>query len=191
LADPVARERPIAQEWARMDAIANTIMLGIDVSKGRLNIHIRDTGEAFALSRDAEDVATLAARLSAVKPKAVVLQATGSNEAMMAAALADAGLPVVVVNRAQVSAFAKAAGKRAKTDPIDTAVIAHCVEAAAPDIRPFKDDDARLLTGLVVRRRQIPAMMTAEPQPHDTAPARSSQNSRNSAPSIAMAAQNA
>ena len=40
------------------------------------------------------------------------------------AALAAAGLPVVVVNPAQVRAFATALGRRAKTDPIDARVIA-------------------------------------------------------------------
>ena len=49
--------------------------------------------------------------------------------------MAGAGLPVVVVNPAQVSAFAQALGKRAKTDPIDAAVIAHFAEATKPELR--------------------------------------------------------
>ena len=49
--------------------------------------------------------------------------------------LAGAGLPVVVVNPAQVRAFAQALGKRAKTDPIDAAVIAHFAEATRPEVR--------------------------------------------------------
>ena len=53
----------------------------------------------------------------------------------MAASLAAAGLPVVVVNPAQIRAFAKAVGQRAKTDPIDAAVIAHFAEATRPELR--------------------------------------------------------
>jgi transposase len=61
-----------------------------------------------------------------------------------------------VVNPAQVRAFAKALGKRAKTDPIDAAVIVHFVEAAKPDIsRLMPDEKTRLLADLVARRGQI------------------------------------
>ena len=59
----------------------------------------------------------------------MAVEATGGFETVVAAGLAAAGLPVVVVNPAQVRAFAKALGKRAKTDPIDAAVIAHFAEA--------------------------------------------------------------
>src|ERR1700722_12465793 len=78
--------------------------------------------------------------------------------------LSAAGLPVVVVNPAQVRAFAKALGKRAKTDPIDAAVIAHFVEAAKPDIRPMPDEKTRLLPNLVARRAQIVQMIVADRQ---------------------------
>jgi transposase len=63
-----------------------------------------------------------------------------------------------------VRAFAKALGKRAKTDPIDAAVIAHFVEAAKPDIRPMPDEQTRLLADLVARRGQIVQMIVAERQ---------------------------
>jgi transposase len=60
-----------------------------------------------------------------MSPALVAIEATGGFETVMAAGLASAGLPGVVVNPAQVRAFAMALGKRAKTDPIDAAVIAH------------------------------------------------------------------
>jgi len=70
----------------------------------------------------------------------------------------------VVVNPAQVRAFAQALGRRAKTDPIDAGVIAHFVEATKPEIRPLPDDKTRLLADLVARRRQIIQMMVVERQ---------------------------
>jgi transposase len=79
---------------------------------------------------------------------------------------------VVVVNPAQVRAFANALGKRAKTDPIDAAVIAHFVAATQPEIRPLRDEETRLLADLVARRRQIVAMIVAERQREKSAPAR-------------------
>ena len=80
-------------------------------------------------------------------------------EAVVAAGLAGAGLPVVVVNPAQVRAFAQALGKRAKTDPIDAAVIAHFAEATKPKLRHMPDEMTRHLAGLVARRRQIVEMI--------------------------------
>jgi transposase len=43
---------------------------------------------------------------------------------VVAAALAGAGLPLVVANPAQIRHFAQAAGTRAKTDPIGASPIA-------------------------------------------------------------------
>jgi transposase len=100
------------------------------------------------------------------------VEATGGYETVVTAELAAAGLPVVVVNPAQVRAFAKALGRRAKTDPIDAAVIAHFVEATAPEVRPLPDEATRLLADLVARRRQIVDMMAAERQRRQRMPAR-------------------
>lgn len=82
----------------------------------------------------------------------------------MAAALSCAGLPVVVVNPTQVRAFAQAVGKRAKTDPIDAAVIARFAQATRPQIRSLPDAAARVLGDLVARRRQIVEMIASERQ---------------------------
>jgi transposase len=78
--------------------------------------------------------------------------------------LAAAQLPVVVVNPAQIRAFAKAIGQRAKTDPIDAAVIAHFAEATKPEPRPLPGTATRLLADLIARRRQIIEMFGAERQ---------------------------
>jgi transposase len=144
-----------------MDAI---VVVGIDVSKERLDVAVRPSGEAFALSRDAAGLEALAARLLPLSPKIVALEATGGFESVAAASLAAAGLPVVVVNPANVRAFARALGQRAKTDPIDAAVIAHFVEATKPEVRPLPDEATQMLADLLARRRQIIAMIVAERQ---------------------------
>ena len=142
----------------------DSITVGIDVSKDRLDVALRPSGEAFAVERNAAGLERLAARLSELSPYIVALEATGGFEAVAAAALAAAGLPVVVVNPAQIRAFAKAIGQRAKTDPIDAAVIAHFAEATKPELRPLPDEATRLLADLVARRRQIIEMIGAERQ---------------------------
>jgi transposase len=103
-------------------------------------------------------------RLRGLSPHLVALEATGGFETIVAAALAGAGLPVAVINPAQIRHFAQAVGKRAKTDPIDASVIAHFAEAVRPQPRPVADEEARLLAELVGRRRQIIEMAVAERQ---------------------------
>ena len=107
-------------------------IVGIDVSKNRLDVAVRPTGEVFAVARDAEGLDTLVTRLKPLAAAVVAVEATGGYETVVAASLAAAGLPVVVVNPAQVRSFAHALGKRAKSDPIDAQVIAHFVEATGP-----------------------------------------------------------
>jgi transposase len=140
------------------------IIVGIDVSKDRLDVAVRPSGDVFAVERNAAGLGLLVARLRELSPHIVALEATGGFEIVVAAALAAAGLPVVIVNPAQIRDFAKAIGQRAKSDPIDAAVIAHFAEATKPEPRPLPDQATRLLADLVARRRQIIEMIVAERQ---------------------------
>jgi transposase len=142
----------------------DAIVVGIDVSKDRLDVAVRPTGETFVVGRDAEGLDALITRLTPLAPAAVAVEATGGYETVVAASVAAAGLAVVVVNPAQVRSFAQALGKRAKSDPIDAGVIAYFLEATKPEIRPLPDAETRLLADLVARRRQIVAMIVAERQ---------------------------
>ena len=142
----------------------DSIIVGIDVSKDRLDVAVRPSGESFAVERDPTGLEQLVARLRELSPHLVAVEATGGFETIVAAAVAGAGLPLVVVNPAQVRAFAQALGKRAKTDPIDASVIAHFAEATKPTLRALPDETTRLLADLVARRRQIVEMIAAEGQ---------------------------
>src|SRR5919202_3199762 len=136
--------------------------VGIDVSKRRLDIHSRPSGESFTIDHDDEGVAALIERLVALAPALVVLEATGGLEVRLAAALAAAGLPVAVVNPRRVRAFARATGRLAKTDRLDAEVIARFAEAVRPPARPLPDEATRRLAALVARRRQLLEMLVAE-----------------------------
>jgi transposase len=138
------------------------MFVGIDVSKDRLDVHLRPEGQAFAVPRDSEGVEALAVRLQELSPELIVLEATGGFETVVAAGLAAAGLPLAVVNPRQIRDFARAVGRLAKTDPLDAAIIAHFAEAVRPQARVVPDEAARALGELVARRRQIVEMMVAE-----------------------------
>ena len=142
----------------------DAVYIGIDVSQARLDVHVLPSGEGFAVARDGKGLEELIERLRAFSPQLIAVEATGGFETIVAAAVAGAGLPLVVVNPAQIRHFAQALGKRAKTDPIDAAVIAHFVEAVKPELRALPDEAQRLLAELVGRRRQIIEMMVAERQ---------------------------
>lgn len=136
--------------------------VGVDVSKGHLDLHARPDGTAARYTNDPAGIATLLARVAELAPERIVLEATGGFEAPLAAALGAAGQPVVVVNPRQVRDFARATGQLAKTDALDAAVLAHFAEAIRPEVRALPDADARALAALVDRRRQLIEMRTAE-----------------------------
>jgi transposase len=138
------------------------LFVGIDVSKDRLDVHVRPIGESFSVASDEAGLAMLRTRLQARKPTLIVLEATGGYEATVAAALTHAGLPVAVVNPRQIRDFARATGQLAKTDRLDARVIAHFGEAVQPPVRPLASEQAQALAELVTRRRQLVEMLTAE-----------------------------
>ena len=142
----------------------DAIYVGIDVSKDRLDVHVRPSGEAFAVARNGKGLNELIERLRSVGPTLIAVEATGGFETIVAAAIAGAHLPLAVINPAQVRHFAQAVGKRAKTDPIDAAVIARFAEAVKPEPRQLPDEAARLLSELVGRRAQLIEMLVAERQ---------------------------
>ena len=142
-------------------APAPEVFAGIDVSKARLDVAV-EGAPPFAVGNTPEGVADLVARLRAVGPALVVLEATGGLELPAVAALAAAGLAVAAINPRQARDFARATGRLAKTDAIDAAVLAHFARAVRPDVRPLPDEAARELGALLDRRRQLVGMRTME-----------------------------
>lgn len=142
----------------------DAIHIGIDVSKDRLDVASYPRGETFCTTRKSRDLDELVGRLVVLKPALVAVEATGGYERVVAAAIAAAGLPLAVVNPAQVRHFALALGQRAKTDPIDAGVIAHFAAATKAEPRTVPDEEAQLFGDLVARRGQITEMIGAERQ---------------------------
>jgi transposase len=138
--------------------------IGIDVSKDRLDVHVLPQDEAFFVERNGKGLAVLIERLNPLVPSLVAVEATGGFETTTAAALAGAGLPVAVINPAQIRHYAQALGKRAKTDPIDAQVIARFAADVRPQVHPLPDELTQFLAELVARRRQIVEMLQAERQ---------------------------
>jgi transposase len=136
--------------------------IGIDVAKARLEFARRPSGETGTVANDDGGIRALVDRCQALPPTLIVLEATGGYETAVVAALAAAGLPVVVANPRQVRDFAKATGQLAKTDALDAQVLALFAERVRPAPRPLPADAVQGLDALLTRRRQLVEMLTAE-----------------------------
>jgi len=146
------------------------VNIGIDVSKERLDVAVRPSGERFSVTNDEEGHAELRKRLKKLKPERIVLEPTGGYEWRVVHVLTLAKLPAIVVNARQIRQFAQATGRLAKTDAIDADVLAHFAEAIQPEIRAVPDAAHRELEALVSRRRQLVEMRAAEAKRKQTAP---------------------
>jgi transposase len=136
--------------------------MGIDVAKAQLDIAVRPSGERWTVPNDADGVATLVEQGQALHPTLMVLEATGGLERAATAALATAGLPVVVVNPRQARDFARATGQLAKTDALDARALAHFADVIRPTPRPLPDAQTQELRALLGRRQQLIVLRTAE-----------------------------
>lgn len=132
------------------------ITVGIDVSKDRLDVYVHPSGERLAVDNEASRC-----WWRGCTPVAPMASDTGGLEKLAVGALAAARLPVLVLNPAQVRHYARAEGKRAKTDRIDAAVIARFLAATKPEPRPLADAETVLLGELMARRRQLVGVTVA------------------------------
>jgi transposase len=83
------------------------LFVGVDVAKAWLDL-------AGRVSNAEAGVSDLVQRMTTLQPTLIVFEATGGLETLAVAALAQAGLPVVVVNAKRVCDFARATGQLAK-----------------------------------------------------------------------------
>ena len=145
-----------------MSDLSELIFVGIDISKDYVDVHVLPSSEADRAARSADALTALGKRLSALAPERVVLEATGGLESLVAAHLAAAGLPVVIINPRQARDFARATGRLAKTDRIDAEILARFADAVRPPVRPLPTENEQQFGDLVARRRQLIQMRTAE-----------------------------
>ncbi len=136
--------------------------VGIDVSKDHLDVAVRPDGTHRRVPNTDEGLDQLVAVLGPLGPTLVVLEATGGYQRRAVAALSLAGLPVAVVNPARAREFAKAAGRLAKTDAVDAAILAEFAERMRPPVRPLPDAEAQKMQALLGRRGQLVGMRTME-----------------------------
>ena len=136
--------------------------LGIDVSKDHLDVYDLSQAESTRYDNDSEGAERLWQALQDRSDWAVVCEASGGYEMLMATTLDAQGCRVSVVNPRQVRDFAKASGILAKTDAIDARVIARFGRLLQPSATVFASESAQQLQDWVRRRQQLVEMLSGE-----------------------------
>lgn len=145
-----------------MSSKADEVFVGIDVSKSQLDLAEWGKSNVSQYNNDEKGIGKLVQQLKEVSPTLIVLEASGGWEMTLAAELAFAKLPAVVVNPTRVRDFARATGQWAKTDKLDALMLARFAQAVRPEVRPLRNEQEAYLVALVTRRRQVIEIMTAE-----------------------------
>ncbi len=136
--------------------------VGIDIAKRTFDICWLPEQQVQQFENNTKGIRQAAGMLAKRKPKLVVMEATGGYEAMLAAELHAASLPVAVVNPRRIRDFARANGQLAKTDKLDAAVIAMFAARMRPPRQLQIDRSSRLMKAMVARRHQLIGIRTAE-----------------------------
>ncbi|ASC73093.1 Insertion element IS116 uncharacterized 44.8 kDa protein [Halomicronema hongdechloris C2206] len=136
--------------------------VGVDVSKASLDSYCLATQRTWRCPNTATGLQLLQAHLSTLPHPAVVCEASGGYEQTLVVTLATAGVRVSVVNPLRVRDFARAMGRRAKTDPLDAACIAYFGQVMVPEAVVLASDVEQRIKALVTRRQQLVEMLSAE-----------------------------
>ena len=152
------------------EIMANSIAVGIDISKKTMDVAIGREQPTAVFSNDRDGHQALVAALKPHQISLIVMEATGQYQVACACALQAAGFAVVVINPRQARDFAKAMGRLVKTDSVDALMLAELAEVLnrRPDrerfIKPMPDEAQQQLHAMVLRRRQLVRLMVSERQ---------------------------
>jgi len=129
------------------------VYAGLDIAKATLQLHFQ--GRQYALDNSATGHKKLLSLVGACPQIHLVCEATGGYERPVVAALQAADRPVSVLNPAHVRHFALSQGRRAKSDPLDCALLTACGHAHHPAPAPKPNAALAQMRALVDWRGQL------------------------------------
>lgn len=141
---------------------SNGSFWGVDVASDKLDLGCHGRAKVITVENSASGIDELVSTVCAAGAALIVVEATGGYETALVTALAETGLPVVLVNPRQLRAYATAVGELAKTDAIDARIIARFAHDVRPEVRPVAGENQRFFSDLAARRRQLIELRTAE-----------------------------
>jgi transposase len=144
--------------------------IGIDVAKETLAVFIDSANQSSECLNQTTDLHKLAKQFKKLNPTLIVLEATGGYENLAVSVFQQFELPVAVAFPKRVRQFALGLGLIAKTDEIDSQIIAYYGRTA--NIQPQVAQPQYLadLQALTTRRTQLLEIKVAEQNRLETAP---------------------
>lgn len=138
--------------------------VGLDIAAKTFEMVVREGGKntrPVSFEQTAEGHAKAVKELKALKPRHIVMEATGIYYLDLAVALAQAGLPVSVINPKSFRHFSELKLVGSKTDGVDSALLAEFGERMTPPLWTAPDptrlalrDIARQINRLTASRTQ-------------------------------------
>lgn len=137
-----------------------TRFIGIDIGKTHLHLAHSHSEDVTVLDHNAQGLQELLAYCK--EASLVVVEASGGLEADVLEALHQAHIAVALINPKQARDFARALGRRAKTDPVDARMLAQFSQRMRPCPQPPPQPAQMALKALLKRRRQLVTMRASE-----------------------------
>jgi len=147
---------------ANLKTSKTSVNVGVDVGKFFLDVCIYEKSIYFQEENTEVGIKKILKRLAYYSVERVTMEATGRYEFALAEACYKKGLPVVIAKPISVRRYAGAIDQLAKTDKIDSHVIAEYAAILQPRITPQKSKNLIEIKDLLARRRQIMHMRTQE-----------------------------
>jgi len=136
--------------------------LGVDVAKKTLAVAFERQRWQWPNDKEGHrQLITQIKKLARGGPVHVVCEATGPYHLALCLALQNAAIAVTIANPAQIHHFGRSEGQRAKTDPIDAALIERFGNARRPPADPPLCPQLIALNDLVNHRRQLVELLKA------------------------------
>lgn len=136
--------------------------VGIDIGKSMLDVCIFELDVYLQYPNTPEGIRELLKKLSRYNLTRILVEATGGYERGLVETCAEKELPVIIIQPTQVRQFAKAQGIIAKTDKMDSRLIAQFGAVMKPEVRPLSSKKVRYIRDLLSRKRQLNEMRTQE-----------------------------
>lgn len=129
------------------------VYAGLDIAKGSLQLHFQN--RQYPLDNSPTGHRKLLALLEPFPQVQIVCEATGGYERSVVAALQAADRPVAILNPGHVRHFALSQGTRAKSDPLDCALLTGYGAAHRPAPAPKPNPALAQMRALVDWRAQL------------------------------------
>lgn len=137
-------------------------IVAVDVSKEKLDVLLDDSNQYFVINNDDVDIKKLINKIKRKKQMRLVFEASGGYERKLRNLALKSGIPCSICQGKRIRDFARSQGKIAKTDKIDTKIIAEYAKKTDLQIINTRSLHTEQLRALNTRRRQILDLLNQE-----------------------------